>query len=100
MNTKHTPGPWRVQRFDRCHEETGSQHGIQVCAADETVICCNETYYPTGLREENAALIAAAPELLTAAKGALAALSQSKTFPADIEAAKAFLRDAIAKAND
>lgn len=33
--------------------------------------------------------------LLIAAKGAVAALSQRKTFPADIEAAKSFLKKAI-----
>ena len=30
-----------------------------------------------------------------ALKGAIAALSQNKTFPADVEAAKAFLRNAL-----
>ena len=39
-----------------------------------------------------------APDLLEAAKGALAALSQNATFPSDIDAAKAFLSAAIAKA--
>lgn len=46
----------------------------------------------------NLALIAAAPELLEACKGALAALTQPKTFPADIECARTFLRAAIARA--
>lgn len=35
--------------------------------------------------------------LLIAAKGALAVLSQNATFPADIEAAKKWLADAIAE---
>jgi len=43
-------------------------------------------------------VLAAAPDLLAAAKGALAALSQNKTFPADINTAKAFLIIAIEKA--
>jgi hypothetical protein len=47
----------------------------------------------------NAKLIAAAPDLLIAAKGAIAALSQNKTFPADVEVAKSILRDAIKKAH-
>lgn len=38
-------------------------------------------------------------QLLVACEGALAALSQNATFPADIEAAKRFLRAAIAKAS-
>ena len=36
-------------------------------------------------------------ELLKMCKGALAALSQAKTYPADIEAAKSFLALAISK---
>ena len=43
-------------------------------------------------------VLAAAPDLLAAAKGALAALSQNKTFPADINTARAFLNFAIKKA--
>jgi len=46
----------------------------------------------------NARLIAAAPDLLGACKGAIAALAQNKTYPADIDAAKSFLSGAIAKA--
>jgi hypothetical protein len=41
---------------------------------------------------------AARAELLVAAKGAIAALNQSATFPADVEAAKKWLNAAIAKA--
>ena len=37
------------------------------------------------------------PELLEACKGAIAALSQHKTYPADIAAAKLILASAIAK---
>jgi hypothetical protein len=43
------------------------------------------------LREVNA-------QLLEACKGAVAALSQNATFPADILAAKTFLKNAIAAA--
>jgi len=39
----------------------------------------------------------AMPGLLIAAKGALAALTQNKTFPADIAAAKKWLSEAIAR---
>jgi hypothetical protein len=46
----------------------------------------------------NAHLIAAAPELYEACKGAIAALSQHRTFQSDINAAKAFLQQALAKA--
>jgi len=61
-----------------------------------------DVYTPIGIaageREANARLIAAAPELLEAAKGALAALTQHATFPADVAAARSFLAAAIAKA--
>lgn len=42
--------------------------------------------------------MAAAPEMLAALDGVLAALSQPKTFPADVELAKSYARAAIAKA--
>jgi hypothetical protein len=45
-------------------------------------------------------LIAAAPDLLEAAQGAIAALSQPHTYPADIEAAKTWLARAVAKATE
>ena len=67
-------------------ENTGNTIARCVWAKD------NEEY------EEHARLIAAAPTLLTMAKGALAALSQNKTFPADIKAAKELLKTAIARA--
>ena len=66
----------------------------------EAVICkkCGRIHDETGIHEREAALIAAAPELLEACKAAIAALSQNKIFPADIKAAKKFLNNAIAKA--
>lgn len=48
----------------------------------------------------NARLAAAAPEMLDALKGILAALTQPKTFPADVEAARVYARAAIAKAEE
>ncbi len=36
-------------------------------------------------------------DALTACKGALAALGQNKTYPADIEAARSFLSDIVDK---
>jgi len=56
----------------------------------------SEINYPE--QSANARLIAAAPELLQAATAAIAALSQNKTFPADIAAAKTWLSAAIAHA--
>lgn len=76
----HTPGPW-VVRKDSSIE---TKDGLTVAGFIDDV--------------KDAALIAAAPELLEALKGVVAALSQPKTFPADIEAAKAFAIRAITKA--
>ena len=44
---------------------------------------------------EHNGLSTAAPTLLEACKAAMAALSQTATFPADVEAAKRFLSAAI-----
>ena len=43
-------------------------------------------------------ILESAPELLETCKGAIAALTQNKTYPIDIEVAKQFLSNAIAKA--
>ena len=47
-------------------------------------------------KEANASLLVAAPELLQAAKSAVAILSQNKTYPADVKYAKTTLMDASA----
>ena len=49
-------------------------------------------------KKEAAKVLLAAPVLLEACKGALAALTQNKTYPADIALAKLMLVDAISKA--
>ena len=89
----HTPGPWRVEEIELF--ETGS--GVQVVAADGTVIADNQTYYPQSLDPANAHLIAAAPELLEALK----AMSHVEARdPGHVESIRAFslARAAIAKA--
>lgn len=58
----HTPGPWYVRDID-LHE---GGKGVEVVTGDGEVICDNQTYYPQALDPRNAALIAAAPELLEA----------------------------------
>ena len=95
MKTKHTPGPWR---FDG--------HGINNVKGKRIAKVCHYKPYifPDGkpIRnicfDKDSQLIAAAPELLEACKGAIAALSQNKTFQADIDCAKSYLKYAINKA--
>jgi len=92
-----TPGPWRVDG----HAEDLMPREIvkDFPTKGECGLVCELTH--SLFREnqrDNARLIAAAPDLLTACKGALAALSQSKTFPADVEYAIWCLSHAIAKA--
>lgn len=59
---KHTPGPWRLERYENSVGETGAR----VVSADGRTICDNEPYYPMAVNEHDAALIAAAPALLAA----------------------------------
>jgi hypothetical protein len=90
---KHTPGLWKAE-----HSGTG----------DASVICKfgwinkdGTKFEPVMVKRigwEDARLIATAPELLEACRGALAALTQNKTFLADIEAAKQFLTSAVTRA--
>lgn len=94
-DTKHTPGPLTID---------GPAFGVgDFAILDENHRIIGEAYHQVERDEyrpakENAQLWAAAPDLLTACKGALAALSQESTYPADIQAAKTWLANAIAKA--
>jgi hypothetical protein len=90
---KHTQGPWTIGG------ELISKAGTAIEIASIWSKCDRRKDAPI-LKEAdaNARLIAAAPELLEMCKGALAALTQNKTFPADIAAAKSFLKTAIDKA--
>ena len=83
--SKHTKGPWRVEKDLDCFDIKTDQ---------QTVAMLDDNGSET---EANSKLIASSPELLAACKGAIAALSQNKTFPADIKAAKEFLQNAINK---
>jgi hypothetical protein len=75
----HTPGPWRVEYEPYCHVR--SDAGC-VLAADYTT-------------DENAALIAAAPDLLAALQEMTAAYATGRPIHADIDTRA---RAAIAKA--
>jgi hypothetical protein len=90
----HTPGPWRIDGKTR--------FGDYTIAAGESVRTCE--FIAKTQSEANARLIAAAPELLSALKGAASAISRALPFlPADTEAHfsgewLAEIREAIAKA--
>ena len=89
MERTHTPTTWHA------HYEKGKG----LCFPQMWNISDhNDNLLGACYQRRTARLIAAAPELLEAAKGALAALTQNKTFPADIAAAKSFLQTSIAKA--
>lgn len=89
MATKHLPGPWDLVEHEHEPAEIRSpETGLGIAH----VFCTDHDF-----GKANAALIAAAPDLLEAAKCALAALSQNATFPADIALAKKALSAAIAK---
>jgi hypothetical protein len=84
--TKHTPGPWTA----KAHISYPGFGYVPEVMGDE----CSLVSMP------DAVLMSSAPILLENAKAALATLEQHKTFPADVEAAKMFLRAAIAKATN
>lgn len=63
---KHSPGPWTVRKMGLHEESSDSLNGIEVTDAEGNAVCCNQPFYPTALKPENAHLIAAAPDLLEA----------------------------------
>lgn len=73
----HTPGPWFAKANDSYWEVNplnGGEDGIPFSVAN---VCCSEPEFRDGgLQEANARLIAAAPELLAAAKSALQLLQE------------------------
>jgi len=98
---KHTPGPWKWNNIFK--DFVGAimhENGTQQIAHALTQHKMYSSDHEISLSEAkaNARLIAASPTMLTLCKGALAALSQNKTFPGDIDVAKAFLANAIAAA--
>lgn len=107
---KHTPGPWRVvmghyrlrvdgkRRFADANAESVVMSGsIEAGNYRRVADCRDEDEANLEVDAANARLIAAAPELFEALKGALAALTQPATFPADVECARVYLRTAIVK---
>jgi len=101
MNTKHTPGPWKVtdgpqygyNKLRRVDSEHG-QFGTVICErfSAESVEGLNEEI------EANLALIAAAPDLLEALNFLLEAATPGNFSPSDRQAAFDKARAAITKA--
>lgn len=59
MNTKHTPGPWKVFRTDAGELDS-------ITTMDGLCVASTVTFYGNNQGEANARLIAAAPDLLAA----------------------------------
>jgi len=95
MNTKHTPGPWKIQN--------GKGEYEKVVTAENYIICrvYADSKDPGKWDYANARLIAAAPELLEALLSALEWWhSISSHFTMKEPAWVAQARDAIARATD
>jgi len=96
----HTPGPWEATQEREFYQDHVQPYSIRTVRDDEEDIVyiarCMDSW-DTDMRA-NARLIAASPDLLEACKAAVAALTQPKTYPADIQAATKWLSAAIAKA--
>jgi hypothetical protein len=106
MNTKHTPGPWRISNgnFANLIEGYSGRHhgewddGFRAVASAQH---CEPTGNYVNERENaeaNARLIAAAPELLEACSLLLEALRSSNVSNGLIRSAEDAARAAIAKA--
>lgn len=91
MTTKHTPGPWKSEMGGRQIFAPGKKHIATAHYGGQVPVEVDES-------ESNALLIAAAPELLAALEGILAAFEFYKE-PEKIAAAEA-ARAAIAKATN
>ena len=87
MESKHTTGPWRVHRYD--FDTSG---GIKVTTADVGRRVIAEVLNP-----DNAALIAAAPDMYQALETALAGFTNIGK-PGVMSAAMHAIREALAKA--
>lgn len=72
MTTTHTPGPWHIRKVVKAEGEQYETHGLTIEGRRGTVCDLfqdhgpNLEHYPKA--QQNAALIAAAPGLLTALK--------------------------------
>jgi hypothetical protein len=73
MESKHTPGPWKVHGgWWMC---VTLDERIPISGA-RTIAACRQHWIPPAQWEANAKLIAAAPELLTACRELLVAMDE------------------------
>lgn len=59
MESKHTPGPWKVNEYGNVEQNNGAYHLVATCSGISSNL---------KERESNAQLIACAPEMLEALK--------------------------------
>ena len=72
--SKHTPGPWKVCGYNRAIlQDKVSMDGCSLTIAELPI--CMGPQHPNGYDEANAALMAAAPELLEALRSLYYAVS-------------------------
>lgn len=92
MKTTFTPGPWAIQDCTVISKGTLKVHNIEICDPGRGVDGIGKLL-PIDKREANAALIAAAPDLLAA----LEALDQAENGPWDGEEQQRYITSAKAK---
>ena len=95
----HTPGPWEWVGAEIDSKYCGPPaYGVVMESRVSCGAYCQGGQVELDVSDADARLIVAAPDLLRAAKAAVAALNQPKTYPGDIGNATRWLNDAIAKA--
>jgi len=97
MSAKHTPGPWRLEVV----EDRSIRHLCPVDADDLsilTIVHQDETPFAAVYNEDDARLIAAAPELLEALQTIMAIDAHCSLTECEADAIKSRARAAIAKA--
>lgn len=95
---KHTPGPWSYE-YDNCDNGTGQRYSLSgPNGRDLLHFSYNSSSAEEAEKKANARLMAAAPELLRAARSALGVLSGLDMNKSSLVSALAGLRVAIAKA--
>jgi len=101
MTTKHTPKSWIVEQVETSHNGYADWpvYAVRQMPENHCLAVVGRVDRATaGYNEANAQLMAIAPDLLAACKGALAALTQGVTVPKDVERARKILRAGIEKA--